>query len=51
MKDPNYHERLKKLNMFNLERRRDRYKIIYAWHQIETMETTLKVVPEQQQKS
>ena len=31
----NYHERLKKLNIYSLERRRDRYLIIYGWQQIE----------------
>ena len=30
-----YHERLRKLEMFSLERRRDRYRIIYGWQQIE----------------
>ena len=35
MKDLRYHERLKKLNMYSLERRKDKFKIIYAWQQIE----------------
>ena len=30
-----YHERLRKLKMFSLERRRDRYRIIYGWQHIE----------------
>ena len=35
MEDLDYHERLKKLGMYSLERRRDRYLIIYGWQQIE----------------
>ena len=35
MEGLDYHERLKKLNMYSLERRRDRYFIIYGWQQIE----------------
>ena len=35
MEGLDYHERLRKLNMFSLERRRDRYRIIYGWQQIE----------------
>ncbi|MCP4255418.1 MAG: hypothetical protein GY775_18840 [Candidatus Scalindua sp.] len=31
----NCHERLKKLNMYSLERRRERYMIIYGWQQLE----------------
>ena len=31
MEDLNYHERLKRLKMYSLERRRDRYLIIYGW--------------------
>ena len=39
-----YHERLKKLNMYSLERRRDRYMIIYGWQQIEEIkENVLKL--------
>ncbi|CAL4101616.1 unnamed protein product, partial [Meganyctiphanes norvegica] len=30
-----YHQRLKKLNLYSLERRRERYLIINAWQQIE----------------
>ena len=40
----NYHERLKKLKMYSLERRRDRYLIIYGWQQIENIkENVLKL--------
>merc|ERR1711989_86715 len=40
----NYHERLKKLNMYSLERRRDRYLMIYGWQQIENIkENVLKL--------
>ena len=35
MKYLNYHEKLKTLNIYSLERRRDRYKIIDTWQQIE----------------
>ena len=35
MEGLNYHERLRKLDMFSLERRRERYRIIYGWQQIE----------------
>ena len=39
-----YHERLKKLNMYSLERRRDRYLIINGWQQIENIkENVLKL--------
>ena len=31
----NYHQRLKELKLYSLERRRERYLIIYAWEQIE----------------
>ena len=37
MEGLNYHERLKKLKMYSLERRRDRYLIIYGWQQIESI--------------
>ena len=30
-----YHERLKKLNLYSLERRRERFMIIYGWQQLE----------------
>merc|ERR1712098_200620 len=44
MEGLNYHERLKKLNMYSLERRRDRYLIIYGWQQIENIkENVLKL--------
>ena len=35
MEELDYHERLIKLDMYSLERRRDRYFIIYGWQQIE----------------
>ena len=35
MEKLDYHERLKKLNLFSLERRRERYMIIYGWQQLE----------------
>ena len=35
MESLNYHERLKSLEMYSLERRRERYFIIYGWQQIE----------------
>ena len=35
MEDKNYHQRLKELKLYSLERRRERYLIIYAWEQIE----------------
>ena len=31
----NYHERLRKLNLYSLERRRERFMIINAWEQLE----------------
>ena len=31
----NYHKRLKDLKMYNMERRRERYLIIYGWQQLE----------------
>ena len=37
MEGLDYHERLKKLNMYSLERRRDRYLIIYGWQQMENI--------------
>ena len=37
MENSNYHERLKELKMYSLERRRERYLIIYAWEMIEYM--------------
>ena len=44
MEGLNYHERLKQLNMYSLERRRDRYLIIYGWQQIENIkENVLKL--------
>ena len=35
MESLNYHQRLKKLGMYSMERRRDRYRIIYTWQQLE----------------
>ena len=35
MENKNYHQRLKALNLYSLERRRERYLIINAWEQIE----------------
>ena len=44
MEDLDYHERLKSLKMYSLERRRDRYLIIYGWQQIENIkENVLKL--------
>ena len=41
MEELDYHERLKKLNMYSLERRRDRYMIIYGWQQIEGLKENI----------
>ena len=35
MENLNYHERLRKMNLYSLERRRERYMIINSWQQIE----------------
>ena len=35
MEDLDYHQRLKELKLYSLERRRERYLIIYAWQMIE----------------
>ena len=35
MEDLNYHQRLSKMKLYSLERRRERYMIISAWQQIE----------------
>merc|ERR1711942_590018 len=35
MEDIDYHQRLKKLGMYSLERRRERFLIIKAWEQLE----------------
>ena len=35
MENLDYHQRLKKLNLYSLERRRERYLIIYAWQMLE----------------
>ena len=37
MEELKYHDILHKLNMYSLERRRDRYHIIYGWQQIENI--------------
>merc|ERR1712237_208103 len=37
MEGLDYHERLRELKMFSLERRQDHYQIIYGWQQIEGM--------------
>lgn len=35
MEDKNYHERLKSMKLYSLERRRERYMILNAWQQVE----------------
>ena len=35
MENKDYHERLKELKLYSLERRRERYMIIYAWEMLE----------------
>ena len=37
MEGKNYHQRLKELKLYSLERRRERYLIINAWQQIENI--------------
>ena len=41
MEGLDYHERLRKLEMFSLERRRDHYRIIYGWQQIKELRKML----------
>ena len=41
MKKLDYHEILKKLNLYSLERRRERYMIIYGWQQLEEIRENL----------
>ena len=41
MEGLDYHERLKKLDMYSLERRRDRYYIIYGWQQLEGIQENI----------
>ena len=41
MEDLDYHERLKKLGMYSLERRREIYFIIYGWQQIENIKENI----------
>ena len=44
MEELDYHERLKKLNLYNHERRRKMYMIIYEWQQLEEIrENVLKL--------
>ena len=42
MEDRNYHQRLKELKIYSLERRRERYLIIYAWEQIENIRENIQ---------
>ena len=43
----NYHQRLERLSMYSMERRRERYLIINAWQQIENVkENMLKIETE-----
>ena len=42
MEGKNYHERLKELKLYSLERRRERYLIIYAWEQIENIRENIQ---------
>ena len=45
MEGLDYHQRLKKLGLYSLERRRERYLIIYAWQMIEGIkENTLGLI-------
>ena len=41
MEDLNYHERLRKLKLYSLERRRERFMIINAWQQLEGIKENL----------
>ena len=41
MEGKNYHQRLKCLNLYSMERRRERYMIINAWQQIEDEEKNI----------
>ena len=41
MEGKNYHQRLKCLNLYSMERRRERYMIINAWQQLEDPEKNL----------
>ena len=44
MEDLDYHQRLKELNMYSMERRRERFMIINGWQQLEGIrENTLKL--------
>ena len=41
MEGKNYHQRLKELKLYSLERRRERYLIINAWQQIENIRDSI----------
>ena len=41
MEGLDYHQRLEKLGMYSLERRRDRYFIIYGWQQLEKLKENI----------
>merc|ERR1712236_49133 len=41
MEGKNYHQRLKCLNLYSMERRRERYMIINTWQQIEDEEKNI----------
>ena len=44
MEELDYHQRLKELKMYSMERRRERYMIIYGWQQLEGIkENVLKL--------
>ena len=44
MEHLDYHEQLKELKLYSLERRRDKYFIIYGWQQLEGLkENVLKL--------
>lgn len=41
MEDKNYHESLKSLKLYSLERRRERYMLINTWQQLEEQKENL----------
>ena len=41
LKKLNYHERLERLGMYSMERRRERYLIINSWQQIENVKENI----------
>jgi len=44
MEELDYHQRLKSLGMYSLEKRRERYMIVYGWQQLEGLkENVLKL--------